>query len=298
MTAPRRPSCVGRGVKNERCPHREYSLRAGSRLDGAVVARGGERQRGRINPGGLGPQALDRNGDMASCVHFPLRGRFHWPQENLCLYPSVRRVLWSLFYLLVGVSFAGVIWWQMDGEKAALYLSGYALEKTLAIDNLFVFLAIFQYFGISEKEHYKIQHRVPPLGGHRCRGLPVHLLNVYWTPDQPPGTGRDRDGDPGAPGGGFMALGMCKKAFKPGGESENTDFDANVAVRLARRLFPVKADLAGGRFFVRAGGRALYHHTIPGGRVRRVVRYHVRLGQHAGRRRRDRGTRSSCTRRR
>src|SRR4051794_9896766 len=176
--------------------------------------------------------------------------------------PTVRSaLLWSIFYVLVGIGFAGVIWWQMDGEKAALYLSGYALEKTLAVDNLFVFLAIFEYFGIGAKEHYKIQHRILHWGVIGAVVFRFIFLMLIGLLINLPGRAQSIVMGILALLVGFMALGMCKKAFKSGGEAEKTDFEANQAVRLARWLFPVKAELAGGRFFVREGGK-LYI-TIP-----------------------------------
>ena len=176
--------------------------------------------------------------------------------------PTVRSaLLWSLFYLMAGVGFAGVIWWRMDAEKAALYLSGYALEKTLAVDNLFVFLAIFEYFGIGRKEDYLIQQRIlrwGVIGAVVFRFLFLMLIGLLINL---PGRAQSVVLGILAVLVGFMAFGMCKKAFRSSDEPETIDFEANQAVRFAKWLFPVKAELAGGRFFVREGGKLFI--TVP-----------------------------------
>jgi tellurite resistance protein TerC len=66
---------------------------------------------------------------------------------------SIRTALYqSLFWVLVSLAF-GVFMWYMEGEKAALeYLAAYLMEKSLSIDNIFVFILIFSFFGI-RKDH-------------------------------------------------------------------------------------------------------------------------------------------------
>jgi hypothetical protein len=66
---------------------------------------------------------------------------------------SIRTALYqSLFWVLVSLAFGVFMWW-MEGEKAALeYISAYLMEKSLSIDNIFVFILIFSFFGI-RKDH-------------------------------------------------------------------------------------------------------------------------------------------------
>ena len=70
---------------------------------------------------------------------------------------GVKESLWlSAFYIGLGVAFAGWVW-QMMGETAATqYLTGFVVEKSLAMDNIFVIATIFAYFGIPRL----YQHRV------------------------------------------------------------------------------------------------------------------------------------------
>ena len=63
---------------------------------------------------------------------------------------------WSAFWVAIGLSYGGYVFWH-DGSKAGFeYLTGYVVEKSLSVDNLFVFAAIFSSFQI--KRIY--QHRL------------------------------------------------------------------------------------------------------------------------------------------
>jgi tellurite resistance protein TerC len=71
--------------------------------------------------------------------------------------PTYREaVAWSSVWVTLALAFAGVILWRMGGVKAAEFLTGYVIELSLSVDNLFVFLMIFSYFKVPSK----YQHRV------------------------------------------------------------------------------------------------------------------------------------------
>ncbi|MGX5668122.1 TerC family protein [Rhizobium daejeonense] len=64
--------------------------------------------------------------------------------------------LLSAFYMSLGLAFGGWVWWQ-SGQQAGLeYLTGFVVEKSLAMDNIFVIAMIFGYFAIPRA----YQHRV------------------------------------------------------------------------------------------------------------------------------------------
>ena len=69
-------------------------------------------------------------------------------------------LLLSAFYVCIGLLFC--VWvWRFPGEKAAiLFLTGFVVEKSLALDNIFVIAAIFGYFGVPGAH----QHRVLVFG--------------------------------------------------------------------------------------------------------------------------------------
>lgn len=64
--------------------------------------------------------------------------------------------LWSAFWIGLALSFYGYLWLRFGQRWADLYLTGYVLEKTLSVDNLMVFIAIFASFGIKDA----LQHRI------------------------------------------------------------------------------------------------------------------------------------------
>lgn len=70
--------------------------------------------------------------------------------------PLRSAIAWSVFYVIMGVGFSGYIYYEMGAQAAQLYLTGYALEKVLAVDNLFAFMMVFGYFGISAKYQHRI----------------------------------------------------------------------------------------------------------------------------------------------
>jgi tellurite resistance protein TerC len=62
----------------------------------------------------------------------------------------------SALYITLGVAFSGFVWWQIGAEESKLYLTAFVVEKTLAMDNVFVIALIFSYFAIPRM----YQHRV------------------------------------------------------------------------------------------------------------------------------------------
>ena len=62
----------------------------------------------------------------------------------------------SALYVTLGAGFSGFVWWQLGSQPAAEYLTAFVVEKTLALDNVFVIALIFTYFAIPRL----YQHRV------------------------------------------------------------------------------------------------------------------------------------------
>ena len=65
-------------------------------------------------------------------------------------------LLMSLGYLSLGVAFGGWVWFSLGQQSGIEYLTGFVVEKSLAMDNVFVIAMIFGYFAIPQK----YQHRV------------------------------------------------------------------------------------------------------------------------------------------
>ena len=64
--------------------------------------------------------------------------------------------IWSAIWVAIGLGVGGVIWWAYGSEFGLQYYAGYVIEKSLAVDNVFVWAVIFSYFAVPRK----YQHRV------------------------------------------------------------------------------------------------------------------------------------------
>jgi TerC family integral membrane protein len=165
---------------------------------------------------------------------------FHRPGHVV----SFREALgWSAMYVALAGAFAGLLYfWQ--GQQAALeFTAGYLLELSLSVDNLFVFLVIFNYFSVPDKQ----QHRVlfwGVLGALIMRGVfigaGVGLIHKFhWILYA------------------FGAL-LIYSGIQLGiSGGHKVDPAKNPLVRLLRRLIPITDDYRDGKFLVRQPNRAL-----------------------------------------
>lgn len=104
--------------------------------------------------------------------------------------------LWSVLWVLVSLVFVGWLWWYLGGtsgdaarqavaaDKALEFLTGYLLEKALAVDNIFVFLMLFTYFGVPA-EYQKRVLMIGILGALLLRALMIAagawlIGNFHW----------------------------------------------------------------------------------------------------------------------
>ena len=68
--------------------------------------------------------------------------------------------VWSAVWIIIGLGFGGLVWAWAGGGTAQAYLAGYLIEKSLSVDNVFLFAAIFSAFAIPAR----YQHRVLMFG--------------------------------------------------------------------------------------------------------------------------------------
>jgi tellurite resistance protein TerC len=72
--------------------------------------------------------------------------------------------IWSIVWIALALVFGAGLWLHLDGaagrevanEKAAEYLTGYLIEKSLSVDNIFVFLMLFTYFAVPPERQRKV----------------------------------------------------------------------------------------------------------------------------------------------
>jgi tellurite resistance protein TerC len=197
---------------------------------------------------------------------------------------KVREALgWSAFWVSLGLAFAAFIYFGYEGQWFGLgtrtdtmstprtedglviyndgfsatvkYLTGFLVEKSLAVDNIFVIAMIFGFFGVPAI----YQHRVlfwGIAGALIMRGTMIAvgaalivrfswLIYVF---------------------GGFLILTGVKMLLLRSGGS---DLNQNVLVRLVRSILPVTDRYHGERFFVRAGTPASHAPAVPGAPIER-----------------------------
>jgi len=146
---------------------------------------------------------------------------------------------WSAIWIMLAMLFAGGIHWLMGKEKALEFLTGYVIEKSLSIDNLFVFILVFTFFGVQPKYQHKVLFW-GIIGALIMRAIfifaGVALLNKFhWIIYL------------------FGAF-LIFTGFKMlGQKDEKMDPEKNPLIRLFKKLFPVTDREHGGNFFMKIG---------------------------------------------
>ena len=62
----------------------------------------------------------------------------------------------SAFYITLGLLFGGWLWWSLGAQSGEEYLTGFIIEKSLSMDNVFVIAMIFGFFGIPRAYQYRV----------------------------------------------------------------------------------------------------------------------------------------------
>lgn len=148
--------------------------------------------------------------------------------------------IWSIFWIAISLAFAGFLYIQHGPEVASLFVTGYALEKVLSVDNLFVFMAIFAWFKVPDG----LRHRVlywGIIGAIVFRGVFVAI-----------GTGLLAFGPWVEVVFAVIVAWTAVMMLRAGGddEEEEEDYSKHMAYRFAQKLFPVWPKLHGNNFFV------------------------------------------------
>ena len=65
-------------------------------------------------------------------------------------------LLWSLFWIVLSLIFNYGIYYYKGTEVALQFFTGYIIEKSLSVDNIFVFLMVFTYFRVQPKYQHKV----------------------------------------------------------------------------------------------------------------------------------------------
>ncbi|KAB2967781.1 MAG: TerC family protein [Thermoanaerobaculia bacterium] len=147
---------------------------------------------------------------------------------------------WSAVWVALALAFNAGVWHWFGPQKGTEFLTGYLIEKSLSIDNIFVFALIFSYFAVPAA----YQHRVlfwGILGALVLRAIFIAagsalLTRFHWIIYV---------------FGAFLVLTGLKMALAP---ARGLEPDKNPVLRLVRRLMPVTDRFHGQSFFVRENG--------------------------------------------
>lgn len=147
--------------------------------------------------------------------------------------------LWSVFWVAVSLAFAGFLYVEHGSQVASLFITGYALEKVLSVDNLFVFMAIFSWFAVPDN----LRHRVLYWGV--IGAIIFRLIFVVI------GTGLLAFGPWVEVLFAVVVAWTAVMMLKGGGDDDGIeDYSGHLAYRATQRLFPVWPKLYGHNFFI------------------------------------------------
>jgi tellurite resistance protein TerC len=181
-------------------------------------------------------------------------GVFH---KNAHVIGSREALLWTLFWIVLALLFCIVIFYMYDehwfgigvetdhvtggGDAALKYVTGYIVEKSLSLDNIFVIAVIFAYFGVPGLH----QHRVlfwGIVGALVMRGVMIAagaaLIQKFTWMIYVFGV--------------LLILTAIRMLLT---RNEEMNPEKNILLRLARKIYPVTNHFEGAKFFTRLNGR-------------------------------------------
>jgi len=160
--------------------------------------------------------------------------------------PSMREALgWSAFYIAIPLLFGGWLWWQYGSQQGVEYYTGYIVEKSLSVDNLFVFIILLSAFAVPRELRQRVL-LIGVAGALVLRGIFIALgaqmiASFSWT---------------------FLLFGaiLLATAIKVGRDAlshadHSIDVDRLRSVTLIRRFYPVTDAYAGTNLTVQRDGR-------------------------------------------
>ncbi|MCB9357590.1 MAG: TerC family protein [Calditrichaeota bacterium] len=147
---------------------------------------------------------------------------------------------WVVFWFTLAMAYCGFVWWWKGERTAIEFLTGYIIEASLSVDNIFVFILIFSYFKVPSE----YQHRVlfwGIIGALLMRGIMIGvgaalIANFEWVIYI---------------FGGFLVFTGIRMALS---SEHGVDPEKNAAVKILKRFMPVTTQYHGKSFFVKQNG--------------------------------------------
>jgi tellurite resistance protein TerC len=155
---------------------------------------------------------------------------------------SVKEALgWTITWISLAGIFAGVIYFALGNEKMIEFVTGYTLEKSLSVDNMFVFLLVFTTLGIP----HKYQHKVLSVGILSAIAMRIGIILIgatlleefHWMIYI---------------FGGMLLYTAIRMIIQK--EEKKIELEKNIAVRILKKFMPVNLSLVGNKFTVSING--------------------------------------------
>jgi tellurite resistance protein TerC len=150
---------------------------------------------------------------------------------------------WSGAWIALALLFGAGVWFWHGGEKGLEFLTGYVVELSLSVDNLFVFLLIFGYFGVPARYQHKVLFwgilgalvmRAVFIGAGIALIQKFHWIIYVF--------------------GAVLVVSGLRMVF---GKDKEVQPEKNPVLKLFRRFVPVTKEYQGGSFFVKSEKRWL-----------------------------------------
>jgi tellurite resistance protein TerC len=163
-------------------------------------------------------------------------------QEQKQQLQTFRRALyWTILWISLAGIFTVIVYFALGQEGALLFATGYALEKSLSVDNMFVFLLIFSSLGIP----YVYQHKVLMAGILSAIAMRIGLIlagvslleSVHWMIY--------------VFGGLLLFTGIRMLLQK---KEKKIEIEKNIAVRILRKFIPVSLEVNSNKFLLHKNG--------------------------------------------
>jgi len=150
-------------------------------------------------------------------------------------------LIWSAVWISLAFVFNYGVYVYMGKEKALEFLTGYLIEKSLSVDNLFVFIMLFSFFNVSPKYQHKVLFW-GIIGALVMRAIFIFagvaiISKFHWVIYV---------------FGVFLVFTGIKMLFH---KDEEVAPDKNPLVRLFKKFFPVTDEMHGGKFFVKINAK-------------------------------------------
>lgn len=167
---------------------------------------------------------------------------------------------WSIVWIGLSMAFSGVIYYYLGFTQFTQFQSAYWIEKALSVDNLFVFILVFDYFNVPKRLHHKVLFW-GIIGALFFRAIfiftGVELINMTYLP---PVTlfGETVKINAVLSLFGFFLVYAGYNSWKAHDDKdEDKDFSKSPGARIVHRFFKVTNNFEGSRFFIKINGKRI-----------------------------------------